>query len=82
MYSFWQFDRDSENSGVETTIADKAVLYFNQALIHMRLHQYKHATFLLEQLFQVHNTLHSEFDCCTLMCLISFSYNVCIYMIP
>ncbi len=45
---------------MEATIADKAVLYFNQALIHMRLHQYKHATFLLEQLFQVHNTLHSE----------------------
>ncbi|XP_064398304.1 CCR4-NOT transcription complex subunit 10-like isoform X3 [Halichondria panicea] len=55
-----QFDRDSENSGVEATIADKAVLYFNQALIHMRLHQYKHATFLLEQLFQVHNTLHTD----------------------
>ena len=56
-----QFDRDTEVNGVEVTVADKAVLYFNQALIHMRLHQYKQATALLEQLYQVHESLHSEY---------------------
>lgn len=55
-----QFDRDAEMSGVEVTTADKAVLYFNQALIHMRLHQYKQATVLLEQLYQVHESLQCD----------------------
>ncbi len=55
-----QFDRDAENYGLEATTADKSVLYFNQALIHMRLHQYKHATILLEQLNCAQDSLHSK----------------------
>ena len=32
-----QFDRDAEINGMEPSISDKAVLLFNQALIHMRV---------------------------------------------
>ncbi len=32
-----QFERDAESSGVDVSISDKAVLLFNQALIHMRV---------------------------------------------
>lgn len=32
-----QFDREAESSGLEQSVSDKAVLLFNQALIHMRV---------------------------------------------
>ena len=32
-----QFDRDAENCGMQASISDKGVLFFNQALIHMRV---------------------------------------------
>ena len=60
MLFFRQFDRDAENHGLAASTADKSVLYFNQALIHMRLHQYKHAAVLLEQLYQVQDSLHCK----------------------
>ena len=32
-----QFERDAESSGIVLSVSDKGVLYFNQALIHMRV---------------------------------------------
>jgi CCR4-NOT transcription complex subunit 10 len=52
-----QFDREAESSGLEQSVSDKAVLLFNQALIHMRLHQNSQAIGILEQLVQVSDAL-------------------------
>jgi len=45
---------------MEASISDKGVLLFNQALIHMRLHQNTQAMEILEQLFRVHDALGQQ----------------------
>ena len=37
-----QFDREAEGSGSEQSVSDKAVLLFNQALIHRRVRRALH----------------------------------------
>ncbi|CAI8056028.1 CCR4-NOT transcription complex subunit 10 [Geodia barretti] len=52
-----QFDREAEGSGLEQSVSEKAVLLFNQALIHRRLHQNTQAIDILDQLVQVSDAL-------------------------